>query len=51
MKNFVKERKFARKDLEKSELKDKKEMHKLEETTIQDILPEIGHHIRNNNNY
>lgn len=35
-------KKIARNNLEKSELRDETAMYKLEETTIQDILSEIG---------
>ena len=45
---FYEKKKIARNNLEKSELRDETEIYRLEETTIKDILSEIGDFIRSN---
>ena len=48
---FYEKEKFAKNNLEKSELRDETDIYRLEETTIQDILSEIGDFIHSNKNY
>ena len=51
MENFMKKKKIARNNLEKSEMRDETEMYRLDERTIEDILSEIGDFIRSDKNY
>ncbi|HET7644077.1 MAG TPA: hypothetical protein VFK40_11255 [Nitrososphaeraceae archaeon] len=48
---FYEKKKIARNNLEKSNLRDETAMYRLEETSYQDILSEIGDFIRNKKDY